>query len=112
VVLKLRTQKAELRTKPRSGDERCGAKVVKLTGIIERYKQLTGGAWGRLAALQEFGLTREEAEQAFSALDEDYHISRYFHFSDERKSAAEAAFSVNGFPQTHVSLDKEIEELL
>lgn len=63
-------------------------------------------------ALADFGLPQHETERLFGALDEDYHISRYFHFTDQRASARDAAFSINGFPQTHVALDKEIEEIL
>ncbi len=39
---------------------------------------------------------------------EDYHISRYFHF----ECASGANFQINGFPQTHVSIDAEIQSIL
>lgn len=85
---------------------------MNLQEIIARYKQLTGGAFGRAVALQEFVGTPAEVESAFGLLDEDYHISRYFHFSDQRQSAHDPAFVINGFPQTHVTLDREVEEIL
>jgi len=85
---------------------------VELKDIIARYKQITGGEFGRAVGMQEFGLAFEEAERVFSQYDEDYHISRYFHFSDQRSAAREAAFSINGFPHTHVTLDPEVEEIL
>ncbi len=85
---------------------------MELREVIARYKQLTGGEFGRAAALQGFGLSAEQTEQVFSQFDEDYHISRYFHFSDQRASARDPAFSIHGFPQTHVTLDKEVEEIL
>ncbi len=85
---------------------------MELRDIIVRYRELTGGKFSAPVAMQAFGLAAEEAERLFSQFDEDYHISRYFHFSDQRTSARDAAYSINGFPQTHVSLDKEVEEIL
>jgi hypothetical protein len=41
-------------------------------------------------------------------LDEDYHISRFFHFS----KAAGQSFQISGFAQTHISIDAEIQEIL
>ena len=85
---------------------------MDLRQLIARYKQLTAGAFGQPVALHQFALPAAETEQLFSAFDEDYHISRFFHFTDQRASARDPAFSINGFPQTHVSLDKEVEEIL
>ena len=85
---------------------------MELRDIITRYKQLARGAFGVAVALGDFGLTREEMERVFSLLDEDYHISRYFDFTNQSSVKADAAFSINGFPQTHVSIDKEVEEIL
>lgn len=85
---------------------------MELRDMIARYKQITDGELGRPVALADFGLAPAEVESLFGALDEDYHISRYFHFTDQRSSARDAAFSINGFPQTHLLLDKEIEDLL
>lgn len=67
-----------------------------------------GGGYGRPVALGAFGLARVETERLFGDLDEDYHISRFFHFSHE----AGESFSINGFPQTHVAIDPEIQEIL
>jgi hypothetical protein len=44
----------------------------------------------------------------FGAFDEDYQISRFFHFSRE----AGEAFTIDGYPQTHVTIDAEIESAL
>ena len=44
----------------------------------------------------------------FSGYDEDYHISRFFRFSE----GAGEKFSINGIPATHVSLDAEIKSIL
>ena len=80
--------------------------------------------FGRPAPLEGFGLSRPETERLFSALDEDYHISRYFHFSDQRVAESGSpdavtlppdaipAFRINGFPHTHVTIDAKIEEVL
>ncbi len=93
-------------------DAEAICRMMQLRDIIARYKELSGGSFGRAVALRAFGWAAEETEQAFGQFDEDYHISRYFHFSDQRGSARDAAYSINGFPQTHVALDKEIEEIL
>jgi len=66
------------------------------------------GKFGEPVALSAFGLTIAETEHLFSGYDEDYHISRFFQFSE---SAGEK-FSINGIPVTHVSLEKEIQSIL
>jgi hypothetical protein len=57
--------------------------------------------------LAAFQLSTEETEKLFSIFDEDYHISRFFHFT---KSSG-AAYKINGFEHTHVSIDAEIETI-
>lgn len=85
---------------------------MELRAILEKYLKLTGGKFGPTVALGDFALAVNETERIFGLLDEDYHISRYFHFSNEGGSKGKAVFSINSFPQTHVSIDKEIEEIL
>jgi hypothetical protein len=88
---------------------------MDLRAIVEKYRSLTGGAFGVPVALAAFGLDAAETARLFSQFDEDYHISRYFHFTDQRTTsgaAPAAAFTINAFPQTHVSLDAEIHQLL
>jgi hypothetical protein len=80
---------------------------MRLSELVERYLAV-GGGYGNPAALCAFGLSHAETESAFSAFDEDYLISRYFHF---RKQAGEK-FTINGFPQTHVSIDAAIQGIL
>jgi len=80
---------------------------MNLRDIVEKYRAVTGG-FGKPAALASFGLSRAETERLFSLLDEDYHISRFFHF---RNDSGES-FQINGFPQTHVSIDSEIQTIL
>ena len=81
-----------------------------LREIVERYRTLAG-AFGKPVALSAFGLEREQAERLFSSFDEDYHISRFFHFTLDPASQ-EKAGSINSFPQSHVALDAEIETIL
>jgi hypothetical protein len=59
-------------------------------------------------AISAFQLPLAEAERLFSSYDEDYHISRFFHFSDDQGEK----FTINGIAATHVSLDAEIDTLL
>jgi hypothetical protein len=86
---------------------------MTLSEAVEKYRALAGG-FGRPVALAAFGLNREQTERAFAVFDEDYHISRYFHFTLDPSLAARPAesFQINGFPQSHVSLDPEIESIL
>ena len=80
---------------------------MPLGEMVEKYLQL-GGGYGRPVALAAFGLPRAEVEKLFDVLDEDYHISRFFHFSCELGES----FDINGFLQTHVKIDAEIQEIL
>lgn len=80
---------------------------MDLEKLIEKYLAAAGD-YGRPAAISAFGLGHSEAERLFRSFDEDYHISRFFHFSN---SSGES-FDVNGFPQTHVAIDAEIKEIL
>lgn len=86
---------------------------MTLREVVEKYRALAGG-FGRPVALAAFGLSREQTERDFAIFDEDYRISRYFHFTLETSAAARPAenFQINGFPQSHVSLDPQIESLL
>lgn len=80
---------------------------MRLRELVERYLKISGG-YGVDAALTAFGLPRADAEKLFGMMDEDYNISRFFHFS---KKSGES-FDINGFPQTHVSIDAEIQPTL
>ena len=88
----------------------AGPPHLTLREVVERYRTLAGG-FGRPIALSAFGLARADAESIFGTFDEDYHISRFFHFSLD-PIGREPAFSINSFPQSHVSLDAEIETIL
>ena len=80
---------------------------MNLREIVEKYLAIAGG-YGRPVALADFGFDRAQTERVFAAFDEDYHISRYFHFS----RVSGAAYTINGFKHTHVSIDGEIQEVL
>jgi hypothetical protein len=80
---------------------------MSLKEAVEKYLAVAGG-YGRPVAISQFGLSRADAEKLFSALDEDYHISRYFDFSNQDGES----FNINGFPQTHISIGAEIQSSL
>ena len=80
---------------------------MTLKGIVEKYLAIAGG-FAFLAPLADFGLPKNEAERIFSAFDEDYHISRYMHFSQ----VSGPAYRINGFEQTHISIDADIQTIL
>lgn len=84
-----------------------------LRDVVEKYRQLAGG-FGRPVALAAFEFSPEETERVFGIFDEDYHISRFFRFSLQPPAAEPSAqaYRINGFPQSHVALDAEIESIL
>lgn len=88
---------------------------MELRAVVEKYRQLAGG-FGQPVPLAAFGLDRAQTEQIFSVFDEDYHISRFFHFTLDPQTEPSAtpivAYQINGFPHTHVTIDAEIETIL
>ena len=76
-------------------------------------RKLSRNIWPLRAALRslrrssEFGLDHKETERLFGSLDEDYLISRFLHFSQ----VSGPAYSINGFDQTHISIDQEIQSV-
>jgi hypothetical protein len=84
-----------------------GSEAMTLKEIVEKYLAI-GGGFTFLAPLADFGLERGEVERIFSALDEDYHISRFFHFSQ----VSGTAYLIDGFEQPHISIDEEIQTIL
>jgi hypothetical protein len=83
------------------------APMMPLQELVAKYRSLAG-EFGQPATLSAFALTPAETERLFSGYDEDYHISRFFHFSEMQGEK----FSINGVPATHVSLDSEIQSIL
>jgi hypothetical protein len=80
---------------------------MSLKDLVAKYLAL-GGGYGQPVAITAFGLDRRETERLFSLFDEDYNISRYLHFS---RGEGEA-YSINGFEQTHLTIDAEIAAVL
>ncbi len=83
------------------------APVMSLSELVRVYR-LQAGEFGEAVALSEFALSPAETERLFSAYEEDYHIGRFFHFTE----GTGQKFSINGFPATHVSIDAEIQTIL
>jgi hypothetical protein len=83
------------------------APIMSLRDLVLLYGTLAGN-FGEPVALTAFGLAKAETERLFSGYDEDYHISRFFQFSE----AAGEKFSINGIPATHVAIDAEIQSIL
>jgi hypothetical protein len=81
--------------------------MATLREVVNKYLAVAGG-YGKPAALASLSLSPQDLERTFGQLDEDYHISRFIHF----QCAAGANFAINGFPQTHVSIDAEIQSVL
>jgi hypothetical protein len=81
--------------------------MMPLRELVHRYLSAAAG-FGIPVALSSFALSPAETERLFSGYDEDYHISRFFHFSEN----AGTQFTINGFPATHVVIDPEIQSIL
>jgi len=82
--------------------------MMLLGELVARYRPLAGGAFGVPVPLAAFALNHAETERVFSAYDEDYHISRFLHFSH----SGGTAFVIDGERVTHVAIDAEIESIL
>ena len=81
--------------------------MTNLKEIVERYASLARN-FGEPVLLSTFGWSGEETERLFSGFDEDYHISRYLHFS--RLEGEE--YLVSGATVTHVSMHEGIRTVL
>lgn len=81
--------------------------MMSLREVVEQYAVLAGG-FGQPVALSAFGLDVREAENLFSGFDQDYHISRYLHFScgDGQR------YTISGETITHVAIEEGISSLL
>ena len=80
---------------------------MSLSELVRHYLS-QAGEFGRPVALSAFPRGQAEIERLFSSYDEDYHISRFFHFTE----AEGHKFSINGVSTTHVAIDAEIEAIL
>ncbi len=81
--------------------------MMPLRDLVALYLS-AAGEFGKPVALAALQLSKEETERLFSSFDEDYHISRFFHFSE----ADGVKFLIDGIPATHVSIDPEVNSIL
>jgi hypothetical protein len=80
---------------------------MTLRQVVDKYLAIAGG-FAYIAPLADFGLSKSATEGVFSAFDEDYHISRFLHFSQ----VSGPTYNINGFEQTHVSIDADVESIM
>jgi hypothetical protein len=85
----------------------CRAPMMSLKELYRVYTMIAAKP-GDPVPLAAFQLSTEETEKLFSIFDEDYHISRFFHFSE----AAGTKFAIEGESATHVAIDPEISSIL
>jgi hypothetical protein len=83
------------------------APMMPLREVIDRYLSVAV-TFGIPVALSSLAFSPADTERIFSGYDEDYHISRFFQFSQ----GGGTSFSINGFPATHVAIDAEIQSIL
>jgi hypothetical protein len=81
--------------------------MMNLREVVERYATLAG-SFGDPVALAAFGLTAEETKNLFAGFDEDYHISRFLHFSRGQG----LSYQISGEAVTHLAIDPAIYSIL
>jgi hypothetical protein len=81
--------------------------MMNLRELVDRYKSLVGH-FGEPVALAAFGLSAEETVKLFTAIDEDYHISRFLNF----EMGQGRGYQISGNPVTHVRIEEGILALL
>jgi hypothetical protein len=85
------------------------APIMTLQQLVAKYQSIAGG-FGIAIPLAGFGLTKAETEQLLTDYDEDYHISRFFDFTDVEGNPEK--FHIDGVPATHLAIDAEISNIL
>lgn len=83
------------------------APMMNLREVVERYATLAG-SFGDPVALIAFGLGAEETKNLFASFDEDYHISRFLHFSRDKGES----YVISEEKVTHVAIDPAIYSIL
>ena len=83
------------------------APIMTLQQLVAKYQSLAGG-FGIAVPLSSFGLSKAETEQLLTDYDEDYHISRFFDFTETEGDK----FHIDGVPATHLAIDAEISKIL
>ena len=89
---------------------------MTLAYLVERYRSVAG-EFGRDVRLSNLGFPKLELQQALSAWNDDYQISRYITLTYRAVDSldevpGEAAFSVGGEYATHMSLHPGIAKAL
>ena len=90
-----------------AGETTRRAPMMSLQELYRVYAAIAAKP-GEPVPLSAFKLPREEMEKLFSIFDEDYHISRFFHFSE----AGGEKYLIDGENVTHVAIDAEISSIL
>ena len=83
------------------------APIMTLQQLVAKYESLAGG-FGVAVPISKFGLSKAETEQLLTDYDEDYHISRFFDFTDTEGEK----YHIDGVPATHLAIDAEISKIL
>jgi hypothetical protein len=83
---------------------------MEFAEVVKKYLA-AAGQFGRCIPLSSLGLPKRQLEEVFGTLDEDYHISRFLHFACVAADTA-IKYEIGGFPQTHVSIDAEVQSIL
>jgi hypothetical protein len=83
------------------------APMMNLREAVEHYATLAG-SFGDAVPLAAFGLTPEETINLFASFDEDYHISRFLHFSHSKGQS----YQISGEAVTHLAIDPAIYSIL
>ena len=81
--------------------------MMTIKELLDRYNAIARQS-GEPVPLSAFQFPAEETSRLFTALDEDYHISRFLHFT----SAEGEQFTIAGERVTHVRIDPAISSLL
>ena len=81
---------------------------MELKEVVQKYLAVAGG-YGKTVPLESLGLSQARKSRVCSALSTRTTTSAAsFTFS----AAAGADYKINGFPQSHVSIDAEIQAIL
>jgi len=81
--------------------------MLSLREVVDHYLAVAG-KFGQPIALSAFQLSPAEIQALFNVLDEDYHLSRFLHFSHNEGEA----YIIGGASVTHVSIDSGIQSML
>ena len=81
--------------------------MLNLREVVECYRAVVA-KFGDSVPLSSFGLKPQETQNLFTALDEDYHISRFLQFSFQEGTA----YVISGSEVTHIAITPAIETIL